>query len=237
MEIAYVLFTKSGKPETPEKIRKIKDDFGGKGYQNTINYVIFHSSKLDISGKVFVECTSKVLTNFKMTRAGRFKGEKNRKKLLKLCWTEIGSDLLKIRTSINKSGLSRDRFLLELEQTKREALISEIWRITKKLLPITMSEASYGLVAASKILFAVLPEIVLPVDNTQWRSLFKTVDLGDVTRMMVSDIQNWEKATGKKLNEMESNKFLTTLPSVYNSVAMKARSKKYLHKGTKRTKK
>ena len=36
-----------------------------------------------------------------------------------------------------------------------------IWVGFKKLLPITMSHHSYGLVAASKILFAIFPEIVL----------------------------------------------------------------------------
>jgi len=86
-----------------------------------------------------------------------------------------------------------------------------------------MGKTSYGLVGASKILFAVLPEIVLPVDNNQWLNVFKTVDLGDVINRMVSDIKQWEKVTGKKLNEMVLSKRLTTLPSVYNVMAMAAR--------------
>ena len=38
---------------------------------------------------------------------------------------------------------------------------------------------------------------------------------------MVLDIQNWEKVTGNKLNEIDHLKRLTTLPSVYNVMAMK----------------
>ena len=42
---------------------------------------------------------------------------------------------------------------------------------------------------------------------------------------MVSDIQKWEGSTGVKLNELDESKRLTTLPSVYNVMAMRARPK------------
>ena len=74
-----------------------------------------------------------------------------------------------------------------------------IWIGFKKLLPITMSHHSYGLVAASKILFAIFPEIVLPVDNAEWKLLFKTVDLSDVIKNMAQEIKKWEKMTGQQL--------------------------------------
>ena len=121
------------------------------------------------------------------------------------------------------SGLSRDRYILEIDDRKRDSLITEIWQITKKLLPFTMGKSSYGLVGASKILFSVLPEIVLPVDNSEWLHVFKTVDIGDVIYYMVSDIQKWEGITGKQLNELDYSNRLTTLPSVYNVLAMDAR--------------
>ena len=88
-----------------------------------------------------------------------------------------------------------------------------------------MGKTSFGLVGASKILFAVLPEIILPIDNSQWLRVFKTVDLGDVIKRMTSEIQSWENTTGKKLNEIDYSKKLTTLPSVYNVMAMAARPK------------
>jgi hypothetical protein len=78
-------------------------------------------------------------------------------------------------------------------------------------------------VGATKILFAILPEIVLPIDNSQWLNVFKTVDMGDVINKMVLETQYWETATGEKLNDMDRQKRLTTLPSVYNVMAMAAR--------------
>jgi len=133
--------------------------------------------------------------------------------------------LIEINNSVRKSGLPRDRYILELREREREGLIAEIWLITKKLLPFTMGKTSYGLVGASKILFSVLPENVLPIDNAQWLHVFKTVDIGDVLRRMVFDIQKWEGITGRQLNDLDLSKRLTTLPSVYNVMAMLARPK------------
>jgi hypothetical protein len=139
------------------------------------------------------------------------------------CWEKIGTDLIEISESINTSSLSRERFLVEISEEEREKLADKIWGMTKAILPFTMSPGSYGLVGASKILFSVLPEIVLPVDNTQWMQVFKTVDLGDVVRFMAADIQRWEDTTGEKLNQVDPSSRLTTLPAVYNVVALKAR--------------
>ena len=88
-----------------------------------------------------------------------------------------------------------------------------------------MSKSSYGLVGASKILFSVLPEIVLPVDNQQWKELFKTVDLGDIIHQMTDGIKKWEDFSQQKLNEVDRLHNLTTLPSVYNVMTMNAKSK------------
>ena len=81
----------------------------------------------------------------------------------------------------DENGLVEVKFI-EVDEPTSEELIAEIWSITKRLLPFTMGKTSYGLVGASKILFAVLPEIVLPIDNSQWLHLFKTVDLGSSLR-------------------------------------------------------
>ena len=150
-------------------------------------------------------------------------------------------DLVKMKTYTYK-GMDDNKLtegeipseLLEEAKKKREELIAEIWFITKQVLPFTMGKYSYGLVGASKILFSVLPEIVLPIDNSQWLNVFQTVDLGDVIRRMTSDIQRWENATEKKLSEVDYSRRLTTLPSVYNVMAMAARPKHVLrevHKG------
>lgn len=219
-----LLFYK-GRAVAPDEIRERVDGFA---YKKATQETIQNSETLD--EHVFLSCTARILSNFGMTRSGPFKGVRIarsgnviHKEVLVECWNEIGDDLLSIRDSVSSSGYSRDRYLLEIGNPQRGRLTAEIWTITKRLLPFTMGETSYGLVGASKILFAVLPEIVLPVDNRQWLKIFKTVDLGDVINRMVADIQEWENATHLKLNEMHRSKTLTTLPSVYNVMAMHAR--------------
>jgi len=227
MSYYNILFDIKGNPVAPNKISKKIDGFG---YNLATYQIIQDSKKLDGRGEVFLKCAARILSNFGMTRSGPFKGVEidsngnvNGKEILLKCWNVIGNHLIEIRNSIPDSGYLRDRYLLELDEVEREGLTSRIWSVTKKLLPFTMGKTSYGLVGASKILFSVLPEIVLPIDNRQWLNVFKTVDIGDVINEMVSDIQRWEQATGKRLNEMDTQKKLTTLPSVYNVMAMDAR--------------
>jgi len=227
MSINNILFTSADEAITPHEISEIITRFG---YNDAVAKIIQNSKILDKNGKVFVKCAAIILSNFGMTRSGPFKGVKiakngdvNHKEILLDCWNEIGDRLIEIHNSIHQSGCSRDRYLLELSQSKREELIAEIWLITKQLLRFTMGKTSYGLVGASKILFSVLPEIVLPIDNSQWLRVFKTVDIGDIIKSMVFDIQRWEYDTGEKFNETDYSRRLTTLPSVYNVMAMAAR--------------
>ncbi|MBN1472051.1 MAG: hypothetical protein JW925_09735 [Syntrophaceae bacterium] len=146
--------------------------------------------------------------------------------MLSACWGMIGNQLLAVNEAALASRLSRERYLLELGQAERDWVIAEVWDMTKRLLPFTMSSSSYGLVGASKIIFSVLPEIALPIDNVQWREVFKTVDLGDVIKRMAAEIKRWESITGNLLNELDLLGRLTTLPSIYNVVAMDARPKR-----------
>jgi len=217
--------------KTPDEIREL---IAGFRYKEAVQEIIEKSNRLlDRDGEVFLACTARILSNFGMTRAGPFKGVGITKsgnikgrEILVQCWSEIGDDLIEIRRSVINSGYSRDRFLLELSKREFDRLIAQIWVMTKRLLPLTMGKTSYGLVGASKILFAVLPEIVLPVDSQQWLQLFKTVDIGDIIKRMRSDIQQWEGITHRSLNEMDDSRMLTTLPSVYNVITMNARQEK-----------
>jgi hypothetical protein len=145
-----------------------------------------------------------------MTRSGTLK-DIYQTEVLHKCWELVGEQVLEIHNMAIKSSC-RDRYLLEIGDSECEKLCANIWLITKLLLPLTMEKTSHGLVGASKILFSVLPEIVLPVDNSMWRNVFKTVDLGDVIKGMVYDIQKWEKATGMKLNEMDCINSLLHFP-------------------------
>ena len=153
-------------------------------------------------------------------------GNESGAKILKECWKEIGKEVLEIKEQVIKTENSPGRFLLHLNKNDREEIIRKIWVNTKKLLPHTMGETTYGLVGASKILFSVLPEIVLPVDNKQWLQVFRTVDLGDIIRKMSNEIEHWEKETGEKLDLIDPHQILSTLPSVYNVMAMDVRPKK-----------
>ena len=224
-----ILFKNNGKPYSSKMIRNKIDGFGN-SYNNAVKDIINLSNNLDQDGILFIRCAARILTNFKMTRRGPFEGVKISKnghvtggKILKKCWEEIGKEIFEIKSKIIKTGPVPGRFLLNLDDKDREKIIQKIWKNTKKILPYTMGETTYGLVGASKILFSVLPEIVLPVDNRQWLQVFQTVDLGDVIREMIKEIELWEKSTGKRLDLIDQQQRLTTLPSVYNVMAMNAR--------------
>lgn len=217
-----ILFYPNHKPVPVKKIEEIINHFG-KSYSKTTSEIIQDSILLDTNGSVFIRCASKILSNFGMTRNGIFHTDLQGT-LLK-CWDLIGPDLIDIKKKIINSPFSRDRYILDINRQEQETLINRIWVMTKKILPLTMSASSYGLVGASKILFSDLPEIVLPVDNVQWKQLFKTVDLSDVLGFMVKDAQNWEQISQVQLETMDKSKRLTTIPSVYNAVAMEMRPK------------
>jgi hypothetical protein len=220
MSPSEILFDAQGQAISPIEISESIAAFGN-SYNDVVREIISDSTVLDEDGAVFIKCASRILSSFKMKRRGVFHGNSN--EILHNCWNAVGANLRVINDSVRNSGLPRDRYILELSDRERDGLIKEIWRITKKLLPFTMGETSYGLVGASKILFSVLPEIVLPTDNAEWLHLFKTVDLGDVLHRMVDDIQAWEEITGRQLNDLDDTRRLTTLPSVYNVMAMAAR--------------
>lgn len=215
-----ILLDAKGHAISPVEISKRISAFGD-SYNNSVKKIIDDSKVLDDDGEVFIKCADQILSNFGMTRRGPFHGNNSGK--LRNCWDAVGAKLIEINNSVRKSGLPRDRYILELSEEDREGLIAEIWLISKRLLPFTMGKTTYGLVGASKILFSIFPEIVLPIDNTQWLHVFKTVDIGDVLHRMVLDIQKWEEITGIQFNDLDPSRRLTTLPSVYNVMAMAAR--------------
>lgn len=87
-------------------------------------------------------------------------------------------------------------------------------------ITLCMSETSWGLVGASKLLFSALPEVALPVDNNQWKKIFQTVDYSDVICLMAAEITKWEKMIGQRIDVCDPN---STLPAIYNVMAMEAR--------------
>jgi len=224
MRKELILFENIGLPRSPELVRseiaRFKND-----YINTTCDLIRNSLILDEDGEPFFTNCSLILSKFGMTRNGPFSDKETTTATLRSCWEKTRESLIRIKQIIIQSGHSRDRVLLEMEHTNLESLIDDIWDVMKRMLPFTMGETTFGLVGASKLLFAVFPEIVLPIDNAQWLKVFKTVDIGDVIRWMASDIRQWENLTGEKLNEIDPSGRLSTLPAVYNVMAMAARPK------------
>ena len=92
----------------------------------------------------------------------------------------------------------------------------------KKLVSLCMGKNTLGLVAASKVLFSVFPEVALPIDNAQWRNVFKIIDYADIIILMASEIAEWERMAKTHLESCDPyNNF--TLPAVYNVMAMEAK--------------
>jgi len=130
-----ILFV-DGIAKTPLQVKKTISDFK---YVDASCKTIRNSWNLQQDGKVFICCSSRILTNFGMTRSGVFK-DLDKTHILDKCWEAIESDVLEIRNSVIESRLSRDRYLLEIDDDQREKLIAKIWLATKKLLPLTMGK-------------------------------------------------------------------------------------------------
>ena len=149
------------------------------------------------------------------------KGFDNERGILSDSWNAIGKSVLDLREFLNnRSNTTRPRVLIEISTDERKQVAEELWSMFGRLLPLCMSEASWGVVAASKLLFSVFPEVALPVDNNQWKKLFKTVDYSDVICLMGNEIIEWEKLSGQKIDECDPD---STLPAIYNVMAMEAR--------------
>ena len=213
---------------------QISQSIGGFGssYNRTVRQIIQSTDCQTINHDLFVRNTVSVLNNFKMTRRGVFRGLKYDAggkflgpiEKIDDCWGAIESIISEIKALLRqRKAADRGRVIVLMDENQLRLITDSLYKAFKRLLPITMSQNSYGLVGASKILFAVLPEIALPVDNVEWRQIFKTVDFGDVIGLMAREIKSWEKSTGLKLNECDQTNAATTLPAVYNVMAMKAR--------------
>lgn len=226
---AYHIIFENSEPIPSQKITKYINKFGG-AYAETIRVIIKETNSPHLNKDIFIRNTATLLNSFGMARSGPFKGigfyegkYKGPIQKLEACWDSINEDILLIRKFLNERKFTpRSRTLVLLDKDSRDLVVSYVWKTFKKLLPITMGKNSFGLVGASKILFSVLPEIVLPVDNAEWLTVFKTVDIADIINLMADEILAWEFKTGQQLQQCDYNE-ITTLPSIYNVMAVKAR--------------
>jgi len=85
------------------------------------------------------------MPSFGMTRNGPFGGikysdgrVKDPKGQIAACWKEIGKEAVQIRDLIEARNRSpRARALVEISRKARKKVISEIWKLFKKLLPLS----------------------------------------------------------------------------------------------------
>ncbi len=222
-----ILFRKRCNPLKADFIKKCIMGFG-ESYNATVREIMNNSYE-GINRKIFFKNVATLLPNFGMTRAGPFKGVNYSGGIvhdpngqIAASWAGVGNKTIKLRNFLDQHKKSRARVLVEIPSSVQKEVASELWKIFKKLVSLCMGKNTFGLVAASKVLFAVLPEVALPIDNTQWRSVFRTIDYGDIIALMAAEITEWEKRVGKQLDLCDPQHSFT-LPAIYNVMAMKAR--------------
>jgi len=138
-----ILFSKRGKAKRPEDIRKSIAAFP-ESYKRTSHQIIENSSN-GLSPSVFKKNVAILMPSFGMTRNGPFGGikysdgrVKDPKGQIAACWKEIGKEAVQIRDLIEARNRSpRARALVEISRKARKKVISEIWKLFKKLLPLS----------------------------------------------------------------------------------------------------
>ncbi len=184
----HILFNKMGYPIKPNVIREAIRRFGY-GYNETVRKVIVNSSN-GVNRHIFRKNVAILMPNFKMTRGGPFKGIQyvdgkviDPNKQITACWREIGESAIGLSDFLRENGAeSRTRILVEMAHSDREEVASALWVMFMKLVSLCMGKNTLGLVAASKILFAVFPEAAQAIDNAEWRTGFPSLPQACVWR-------------------------------------------------------
>lgn len=222
-----ILFDKSQKPLDIPSIKRQLSDFS-ESYDRVVKTIIANSTSLDKD--TFMFNVARLMPSFGMTRRGIFYGVKiengivrDPNHVLDACWAQAEDELQDLKEHISGNVSNhRSRAILELPTESKSYVVAEASALFDKLEWTTITGSNVGRVAASKILFAVLPEIALPVDNTEWDYVFRTHDYGRVLSTMIDEINEWERKSKTHLETLDSN-VPTTLTSIYNVMAMSAR--------------
>lgn len=223
-----ILFDAKGNPIPLKQIETCVSVFV-QSYRRTMQDIITRSQP-GLTRNIFFQNVAQLMPNFKMTRQGCFKGVKFHRGVVQdpngqigNCWAVCGHDVLQIRAFLaQQPNISRRRIIADMPTISRGQVITDLRRTFNLLIPVCMGKVANGLVASSKVLFAALPEIAMPIDTIQWRKLFQTNDYGDIITLMADEIIAWEKQTGQLLDSCDPSPH-ATLPSIYNVMAMKAR--------------
>jgi len=245
-----ILFHENGDPIDCRCINRFLSAFP-RAYWKVAREII-KKTEGSLDEKVFEFNVGKLLPSFKMTRAGAFQGIKigdgrligDKFQAVHSCWKSIEEELGNLKEYVSeraRTSDTRSRVLVELSPESEEHVIEATSRIFESLegLRVKNKRGGYsrvGHVAASKILFSALPEIALPVDTSEWKHVFQTKIYGEVLQTMTKEIKEWEKmSNGKKLDELDEQP-ITTLPAIYNVLAMAARPRAIILKHLDETK-
>lgn len=228
MERFKVLFNKNGSQIDIAHIKLLVSEFS-ESYERVVKKVIANSTTL--SRDTFRSNVATLMPSFRMTRRGAFHGLKivdgkirDPNRALEICWMKVNNELQDLKRYVSENTSDRSRAVLELSPESRNSVIGKASKLFEKLKWTSIKDSDIGRVGASKILFAVLPEIALPVDNAEWDSVFRTDNYGEVLSTMIDEVNEWEAKSQTPLENLDSPP--TTVPSIYNVMAMEARPKK-----------
>jgi hypothetical protein len=227
-----ILFYEDGNPIDHRCITRFLHSFPG-SYATVVTEIIRDSESLCEDS--FKHNVARLLPAFMMTRAGAFRGVRIDEKkgpldpngIIEKCWKKMEVGLREIKGIIKSNVKNRSRTLVELQSSTRNDVFERTSRLFIELLGVRVGNNWVRRVGASKILFAALPEIALPVDNTEWDHVFRTKDYAEILSTMTNEIVEWEDRSRnfhlddavRNLNEYKP----TTLPAIYNVLAMAAR--------------
>jgi hypothetical protein len=223
-----LFYEKDGNPLDYRCIERFIKAFP-KSYQNVVEKIIMKSERLD--KRTFGYNLAILMPSFKMTRAGAFHGLRIVEKgiptdpnnVIGLCWDQIGDELQELKDFIKaNASCSRSRVIADLPPKSRDHVIKVTAQLFEKLKNVCVRSSQVGRVGATKVLFAALPEIALPVDNLEWKQVFETDKYDAILSTMANEIIEWEKRVHKPLESLSPHT-ATTLPAVYNILAMAAR--------------
>jgi|APIni6443716594_1056825.scaffolds.fasta_scaffold400314_1 hypothetical protein len=177
---------------------------------------------------IFLRNAVRFLVSSKMTRRGPFQGVRlvcggiyDPEMILEKVWAAIGKSIVDLKSLLlGAGGNNRPRILIETPAPVMDRIVSDLWRMFKKLLPLCLGVNTLGLTAASKILFSIFPEIAIAVEKNHWNNLFQTVDYTDVIGIVRAEITEWERRSQKRLNDCDPHGSIT-LPVIYNAVALR----------------
>jgi hypothetical protein len=221
-----VLFDNNGNPRDPRSIEHKVTGFS-RAYDTVVKKIIPGSIKLD--KRSFKSNVATLLPSFGMTRNNLFRRlriennvVKDPNKVLDICWIEVKDELQKLKKEMSKNSFDRSRAILELDTESTNLVISDASELFEKLEWTVINDSRIGRVGASKILFANLPELALPVDNAEWDHVFCTHSYGRVLSTMIEEIKDWERNSKTHFETLDS-KLPTTVTSIYNVMAMSKR--------------